>query len=45
MRVSIAMGVITPIASNSWMVYFRETPGMDDDWGYPYDSGNLHMGT
>ena len=26
------------------MVFVREHPiEMDDDWGYPYDSGNLHM--
>ena len=29
-----------------WMVYFMENPNLevDDDWGNPYDSGNLHMG-
>ena len=27
-----------------WLVYFMESPPrMDDDWGYPYDSGNLHV--
>ena len=29
---------------NSWMVFVRENPTkLDDDWGYPYDSGNHHM--
>ena len=30
---------------NSWLVYFmgKSQPKMDDDWGYPYDSGNLHF--
>ena len=29
----------------SWMVYFMENPNlqMDDDRGYPYDLGNLHL--
>ena len=32
---------INAAAPNSWMVYLREHPTkMDDDWGYPYDSGN-----
>ena len=27
-----------------WMVYFMEHPiKLDDDWGYPHDSGNLHL--
>ena len=27
------------------MVYFMENPmKMDDDWGYPYDLGNLQIG-
>ena len=27
---------------NRWFI--RENPTkMDDDWGYPYDLGNLHM--
>ena len=31
---------------HSWMVYFMENPmnKMDENWGYPYDSGNPHMG-
>ena len=31
---------------NGWfvLVYFMENPTkMDDDWGYPYDSGNPHI--
>ena len=28
----------------SWMVFDMENPmNMDDDWGYPYDSGNHHI--
>jgi len=32
---------------HSWMVYFMENPSinMDDDLGYPHDSGNLHIST
>ena len=27
---------------NSWMVYNEQShPEVDDDWGYPYDSGHL----
>ena len=26
-----------------WMVYGLHINKMDDDWGYPYDSGNLHL--
>ena len=38
MGVSISGG--TPIAG--WFII--EYPiEMDDDWGYPYDSGNLHI--
>ena len=30
--------------TNNWLVYFRENPiKVDDDWGYPYDSGNHHV--
>ena len=26
------------------LVFVRDNPmKMDDDWGYPYDLGNLHM--
>ena len=29
---------------HSWMVYKEKSHlQMDDDWGYPHDSGNLHM--
>ena len=28
---------------NEWFVV-EDTIQMDDDWGYPYDSGNLQMG-
>ena len=31
---------------HSWMVFVNGKIllfEMDDDWGYPYDSGNLHM--
>ena len=29
--------------SNSWMVFVRENPSMDDHKWYPYDLGNLHI--
>ena len=30
----------------NWLVFVRENPylEMDDDWGYPHDSGNPHLG-
>ena len=29
---------------NSWIVFVRENPTeMDDNWGYPYDLGNLQI--
>ena len=28
---------------NSWLVYKGDPTKMDDDWGYPYDSGKHHM--
>ena len=28
---------------NSWMVYDGQSHLEMDDWGYPYDSGNLHI--
>ena len=41
MGVSIAMGI-----PNSWMVYKGTSQSKtDENWGYPYDSGNLHMYT
>ena len=32
------------VPQKRWMVFVRENPiEMDDDWGYPYDSGNLYI--
>ena len=32
------------VPQNGWFI--REDPiKMDDDWGYPYDSGNPHIST
>ena len=28
---------------HSWLVFVRENPIEDDHWGYPHDSGNLHL--
>ena len=40
MGVSIVMGVAVP--QNGWFLS-ENLMKMDDDWGYPYDLGNLQM--
>ena len=41
---SVASPVSLPESSHSWMACNRKSQSqMDDEMGYPYDSGNLHM--
>ena len=44
-RVTSHVGVSTNGGyPDSWLVFVGEHPiDMDEDWGYPYDLGNLHL--
>ena len=43
-RFSMEVSIVMEIPQDFlWLVYFRSESKMDENWGSPYDSGNLHI--